>query len=106
MKGLTQNKTVFSDFETLQSFVEIKAKNFIYLHKNIRNLHKYVENGSFVYNVHYVQYVQIYRICEQTTYNCLALKKVREYRCSYGISFWNVQKRFIIVDQAYGFHYC
>ena len=27
MKGFTRNKTVFSDFETLQSFAEIKAKN-------------------------------------------------------------------------------
>lgn len=38
MKGFTQNKTVFSDFETLQSFVEIKAKNSIYLHKKISEI--------------------------------------------------------------------
>lgn len=28
--------------------------------------------NRLIYNV---QYVQIYRICEQTTYNCLVLKK-------------------------------
>lgn len=38
MKGFTQNKTVFSDFETLQSFAEIKAKNFIYLYKKISEI--------------------------------------------------------------------
>ena len=31
--------------------------------------------NSFIYNVHYVQHVQIYHICEQHTYNFVALKK-------------------------------
>lgn len=48
--------------------------------------------NSFIYNVHYVQHVQIYCICEHPTYNCIALKK-GEYRCSYGISFWECTKK-------------
>lgn len=76
MKEFTQNKTVFSDFETLQSFVEIKAKNFIYLHKKIsETCINMLKINSFIYNVHYVQHVQIYRICEQYIYNFVALKK-------------------------------
>ena len=35
--------------------------------------------NSFIYNVHYVQHVQIYRICEQHTYNLVALKNITDH---------------------------
>lgn len=43
--------------------------------------------NRFIYNVQYVQYVQIHCECEQHTYNCIALKKRGKYRYSDGISF-------------------
>lgn len=61
--------------------------------------------NSFIYNVHYVQHVQIYCICEHPTYNCIALKKGGNIVVHTVLVFGNVQKRFVIMDQAYGFHY-
>ena len=53
-----------------------------------------------------MQCVQIYSECEQLAYNFVALKKgvislLRRY-----VVLGDVQKRFFIMDQAYGFHYC
>ena len=60
----------------------------------------------YIYSVQYVQCVQIYSECEQLAYNFVALKKgvislLRRY-----VVLGDVQKRFFIMDQAYGFHYC
>ena len=60
----------------------------------------------YIYSVQFVQCAQIYSKCEQLAYNCLALKKgaislLRRY-----VVLGDVQKRFFIMDQAYGFHYC
>ena len=70
----------------------------------------YAENAHYIYiyiyNVHCVQYAQIYSKCEQPPYNFIALKKgvislFRRY-----VVLGDVQKRFFIMDQAYGFYYC
>ena len=47
----------------------------------------------------------MYDICEQLTYNFIALKKGENIVVHTVLVFGNVQKRFVIMDQAYGFHY-
>ena len=66
----------------------------------------YIYIYIYIYSVQYVQCVQIYSECEQLAYNFVALKKgvislLRRY-----VVLGDVQKRFFIMDQAYGFHYC